>query len=153
MAIPRPGPPPCRSTRPPPLLFDSADHAAALFDLEVDGFRYSRISNPTTEVLEARVAALEGGVGALATSSGQAALYYALANLADGGGEIVATPQLYGTTHTLLSHVLPRQGIQGRFAASDSPADFAASIGPGDPRGFFARAPAIRPGNIYISRA
>jgi len=112
------------------FLFDSADHAAALFDLEVDGFRYSRISNPTTEVLEARVAALEGGVGALATSSGQAALYYALANLADGGGEIVATPQLYGTTHTLLSHVLPRQGIQGRFAASDSPADIAALIGP-----------------------
>src|SRR5580698_3022784 len=129
------------------FLFDSADHAAALFDLEVDGFRYSRISNPTTEVLEARVAALEGGVGALATSSGQAALYYALANLADGGGEIVATPQLYGTTHTLLSHVLPRQGIQGRFAAGDRPDDIAALIGP-NTRAVFCESVGNPAGNI-----
>ena len=103
--------------------FDSADHGAALFNLEVDGFRYSRISNPTTNVLEQRVAELEGGVGAIALASGQAALYYAFANLADCGGNIVATPQLYGTTHSLLSHVLPRQGIHGRFAASDQAAD------------------------------
>jgi O-acetylhomoserine (thiol)-lyase len=102
--------------------FDSADHGAALFNLEADGFRYSRISNPTVEVLEERVAALEGGVGALAVASGQAALYYALANLADHGGNIISPPQLYGTTHTLLAHVLPRQGVQGRFAESDSPA-------------------------------
>jgi O-acetylhomoserine (thiol)-lyase len=101
--------------------FDSADHGAALFNLEADGYRYSRISNPTTEVLEKRVAALEGGVGALALASGQAALYFAFLNLADGGGNIVATPQLYGTTHTLLSHILPRQGIEGRFAETDSP--------------------------------
>jgi O-acetylhomoserine (thiol)-lyase len=101
--------------------FDSADHGAALFNLEAEGYRYSRISNPTTEVLEKRVAALEGGVEAIALASGQAALYFAFANLADRGGNIVATPQLYGTTHTLLSHILPRQGIEGRFAASDAP--------------------------------
>src|SRR5579859_8235157 len=70
--------------------FDSADHGAALFNLEVDGFRYSRISNPTTDILERRVAALEGGVGALAVSTGQAALHYAVVNLADHGGNIVS---------------------------------------------------------------
>src|SRR6516165_837565 len=99
--------------------FDSADHGAALFNLEADGFRYSRISNPTTDILERRVAALEGGLAALAVSTGQAALHYAIVNLADHGGNIVSVPQLYGTTHTLLSHVLPRQGIAVRFAESD----------------------------------
>src|SRR6202000_2291049 len=76
--------------------FDSADHGAALFNLEAEGFRYSRISNPTTEVLERRVAALEGGVGALCVATGQAALNYALLNLADLGSNIVSVPQLYG---------------------------------------------------------
>src|ERR1700712_2572838 len=99
--------------------FDSADHGAALFNLEAEGYRYSRISNPTTAVLEKRVAELEGGVGALAVGSGQAALHFAFVNVADGGGNIVSMPQLYGTTHTLLGHILPRQGIQGRFAESD----------------------------------
>ncbi len=108
--------------------FDSADQAAALFDLEQEGFRYSRIANPTTSVLERRVAALEGGVGALAVASGQAALYYAFANVADAGGNIVSTPTLYGTTHTLLQHVLPRQGVKVRFAASESPNDVARMI-------------------------
>jgi O-acetylhomoserine (thiol)-lyase len=102
--------------------FDSADHGAALFNLEEDGYRYSRISNPTNAILEQRVAELEGGVAAVSLASGQAALHYAFVTLADGGGEIVATPQLYGTTHTLLSHVLPRQGIHGRFADDDSAA-------------------------------
>ncbi|WP_158914278.1 O-acetylhomoserine aminocarboxypropyltransferase/cysteine synthase family protein [Caulobacter sp. S45] len=101
--------------------FESADHAAALFDLEVEGFRYSRISNPTVDVLEKRVAAMEGGVGALATGSGQAALYYAVSCVADHGGNIVSTPQLYGTTHTLFAYVLPRQGIEVRFAEDASP--------------------------------
>ena len=101
--------------------FDSADHGAALFNLEAEGFRYSRIANPTTSVLEKRVAELEGGVGALAVSSGQAALHFAFVNLADVGGNIVSVPQLYGTTHTLLSHILPRQGITTRFAESDKP--------------------------------
>src|ERR1700727_441212 len=100
--------------------FDSADHGAALFNLEVEGFRYSRIANPTSAVLERRIAELEGGIGALAVSSGQAALHFSLVNLADTGGNIVSVPQLYGTTHTLLAHILPRQGIVGRFAESDS---------------------------------
>jgi O-acetylhomoserine (thiol)-lyase len=99
--------------------FDSADHGAALFNLEAEGFRYSRIANPTTAVLEKRISELEGGVGALAVATGQAALHFAFVNVADHGGNIVSVPQLYGTTHTLLSHILPRQGITGRFAESD----------------------------------
>src|SRR6201999_220374 len=83
--------------------FESADHGAALFNLEAEGFRYSRISNPTNTVLEQRVAELEGGAAALSVSTGQAALYYSLVNLADMGGNIVSVPQLYGTTHTLFS--------------------------------------------------
>jgi O-acetylhomoserine (thiol)-lyase len=99
--------------------FDSADHGAALFNLEVEGHRYSRISNPTTAVLERRIAELEGGVEALCVSSGQAALNYAILNLADIGTNIVSVPQLYGTTHTLFAHILPSQGIEVRFAVSD----------------------------------
>ena len=99
--------------------FESADHGAALFNLEVQGFRYSRVNNPTNAVLEQRVAELEGGVAALAVGTGQAALHFAIVNLADYGGNIVSVPQLYGTTHTLFSHVLARQGIEARFAASD----------------------------------
>jgi O-acetylhomoserine (thiol)-lyase len=101
--------------------FDSADHGAALFNLEVPGYRYSRISNPTTAVLERRVAQLEGGLEALCVSSGQAALNYAALNLAELGSNIVSIPQLYGTTYTLFGHILPSQGINVRFAESDSP--------------------------------
>jgi O-acetylhomoserine (thiol)-lyase len=108
--------------------FDDAEHGAALFNLEVPGFRYSRISNPTVAVLERRVAALEGGLEAMCVASGQAALNYALLNVCDLGGNIVSTPQLYGTTHTLLSHVLPGQGINARFAASDQAADIERAI-------------------------
>ena len=108
--------------------FDSADHGAALFNLEVEGHRYSRISNPTTTVLEERVAALEGGVEALSTSSGQAALYYSVLNVARRGANIVSVPQLYGTTHTLFAHILPQQGLAVRFAASDSAAAIEALI-------------------------
>jgi O-acetylhomoserine (thiol)-lyase len=129
------------------FLFDSADHAAALFNLEVEGFRYSRIGNPTTDVLEQRIAALEGGVGALAVASGQAAVYYAIANLADCGGNIVVTPQLYGTTHTLLAHVLPRQGIQARFAVDDS-AEAIAGLIDSDTRGVFCESVGNPAGNI-----
>src|SRR5579864_1137818 len=103
--------------------FDSADHAAALFDLETQGYRYSRISNPTTEVLERRVAMLEDGVEALCVSSGQAAMYYAVLNVTAIGTNIVSVPQLYGTTHTLFAHVLPSQGVSVRFAASDKARD------------------------------
>jgi O-acetylhomoserine (thiol)-lyase len=99
--------------------FESADHGAALFNLEADGFRYSRISNPTTAVLERRVAELEGGLEALCVSSGQAALNYAVLNLAEMGSNIVSVPQLYGTTYTLFGHILPGQGINVRFAVSD----------------------------------
>src|SRR6059058_621927 len=101
--------------------FDSADHGAALFNLEVEGYRYSRISNPTTAVLERRVAALEGGVDALCVSTGQAALNYAALNVTELGSNIVSVPQLYGTTHTLFAYVLPSQGVTVRFAASDRP--------------------------------
>lgn len=100
--------------------FDSADHAADLFNLEAEGFRYSRIGNPTNAVLERRVAELEGGVAALSVSTGQTALYYSIVNLADLGGNIVSVPQLYGTTYTLFSYVLPRQGIEVRFAESEN---------------------------------
>jgi O-acetylhomoserine (thiol)-lyase len=99
--------------------FDSADHGAALFNLEVPGYRYTRIANPTTSVLERRVAALEGGLEALCVSSGQAAVNFAILNLTVAGTNIVSTPQLYGTTHTLFAHVLPDYGVTVRFAASD----------------------------------
>jgi len=101
--------------------FDSADHGAALFNLETPGYRYSRIANPTNDVLERRVAALENGVEALSVASGQAALNYAVLNLTALGSNIVSVPQLYGTTHTLFSHVLPSQGVTVRFAPSDRP--------------------------------
>src|SRR5271170_8484453 len=101
--------------------FDSADHAAALFNLEADGYRYTRISNPTTEVLERRVAALEGGRDAMCVASGQAAVTYAVQNVTELGCNIISTPQLYGTTHTLFAHLLPSQGVTTRFAESDRP--------------------------------
>jgi O-acetylhomoserine (thiol)-lyase len=99
--------------------FDSADHAAALFNLEADGYRYTRIANPTTAVLERRVAELEGGLQAQCVSSGQAAVYYACLNVTQLGSNIVSVPQLYGTTHSLFSHLLPSQGVSVRFAESD----------------------------------
>src|SRR6266567_8273124 len=101
--------------------FDSADHGAALFNLEVDGYRYSRISNPTTAVLERRVAALEGGIEALCVSTGQAAINYAVLNVTELGTNIISVPQLYGTTHTLFAHLLPSQGVNIQFAESDRP--------------------------------
>jgi O-acetylhomoserine (thiol)-lyase len=108
--------------------FDSAAHAAALFDLEAEGFRYSRINNPTVDVLEKRIAALEGGVAALCVASGQAAVQYAVLNLARPGANIVSVPQLYGTTYTLFAHVLPTFGLQVRFAASDAAQDIASLV-------------------------
>jgi O-acetylhomoserine (thiol)-lyase len=99
--------------------FDSADHAAALFNLEAEGYRYTRIGNPTTAVLERRVAALEGGLEAQCVSSGQAAVNYAVLNVTQMGSNIISVPQLYGTTHTLFAHILPSQGVSVRFAESD----------------------------------
>jgi O-acetylhomoserine (thiol)-lyase len=101
--------------------FDSAEHGAALFNLEVEGYRYSRIANPTNDVLERRVAALEGGLEALSVSSGQAALHFSVLNLSAPGKNIVSVPQLYGTTHTLFAHVLPGLGMKVRFADGDQP--------------------------------
>jgi O-acetylhomoserine (thiol)-lyase len=108
--------------------FDSAAHGAALFDLEAEGYRYTRIANPTVDVLERRVAMLEGGIDALAVASGQTAMYYTMVNVAEVGQNIVSVPQLYGTTHTMFAYLLPRQGIQVRFAKSDRPAELEALI-------------------------
>jgi O-acetylhomoserine (thiol)-lyase len=127
--------------------FDSAAHGAALFNLEAEGFRYSRISNPTVEVLERRVAALEGGVEALCVSTGQAALNYALLNVTDLGCNIVSVPQLYGTTHTLFGHIFPRQGVTVRFAAGDQPADIEKLIDDGT-RAVFCETVGNPAGNI-----
>lgn len=99
--------------------FDSAEHGAALFNLEIEGYRYTRISNPTTAVLERRVAALEGGLEGLCVATGQAAINYSVINIAEMDCNIVSVPQLYGTTHTLFSHILPKQGITARFAETD----------------------------------
>src|SRR5277367_5314027 len=101
--------------------FDSTEHAAALFNLEAEGFRYTRIQNPTTAVLERRVAALEGGREALCVASGQAAVSYAVQNVTQLGSNIISVPQLYGTTHTLFAYLLPSQGVTVRFAESDHP--------------------------------
>jgi O-acetylhomoserine (thiol)-lyase len=96
-------------------VFRDTDHAAALFNLERPGHLYSRISNPTTAVLEERLAALEGGVGAVATASGQAALHLAIATLMGQGGHIVASASIYGGSVNLLAHTLPRFGITTSF--------------------------------------
>lgn len=99
--------------------FDSTQHGADLFDLKVPGNIYTRIMNPTNDVLEQRMAALEGGVGGLAVASGMAAITYAIQTLAEVGDNIVSVAKLYGGTYNLFAHTLPRQGIEVRFAAHD----------------------------------
>ena len=101
--------------------FDDAQHGADLFNLAVPGNIYTRIMNPTNDVLEQRLAAMEGGLAALAVASGMAAINYAILTIAKSGDNIVSTPQLYGGTYTLFAHMLPSQGIQVRFAEDDSP--------------------------------
>ena len=108
--------------------FDSAQHGADLFDLAVPGNIYSRIMNPTCDVLEQRVAALEGGIAGLALSAGSAAINYAILNIAEAGDNVVTVPQLYGGTYTLFAHMLPKQGIEVRFAESDQAEDIAKLI-------------------------
>jgi len=127
--------------------FDSAEHGAALFNLEVPGHRYGRISNPTNDVLEARVTALEGGVGALSVSTGQAALHFAVLNLTQNGKNIVSVPQLYGTTYTLFAHILPQLGVNVRFAESDDPSAIEKLIDD-DTRGIFCESVGNPAGNI-----
>ena len=102
--------------------FDDAQHGADLFNLEVAGNIYTRIMNPTADVLEKRVAEMEGGIAGLALSAGSAAINYAILTIAKAGSNIVSVPQLYGGTYTLFAHMLPAQGIDVRFAADDSPA-------------------------------
>jgi O-acetylhomoserine (thiol)-lyase len=127
--------------------FDSAEHGAALFNLEVDGFRYTRISNPTNAVLERRVAELEGGLEALSVASGQAATNYAVTNITEIGSNIVSVPQLYGTTHTLFAHILPRQGVAVRFSESDRP-DSIEKLIDDDTRAVFCESVGNPAGNI-----
>ncbi len=101
--------------------FDSPEHCARLFSLEEAGNIYTRIMNPTTEVFEKRMTELEGGIGALAVSSGQSAIFIALSNIAGSGDEIVSSSSLYGGTHTLFAHTMAHYGIKVRFGNSDNP--------------------------------
>ena len=112
------------------FVFPDADFAAGLFNIERTGHVYSRLSNPTNAVLEERIAALEGGVGAIATASGQAAMHLAVATLLGAGDHIVASRSLYGGTHNLLAYTLPRFGIETTFVEPRSPAAFEAAIRP-----------------------
>src|SRR4029450_12978653 len=112
------------------FVFESSEHAASLFNMERTGHVYSRISNPTCAVLEERIAALEGGAGAIATASGQAALHLAIVTLQGAGSHIVASRALYGGSHNLLDYTLPRFGIETTFV---------------DPRDIDAWKAAIRP--------
>ena len=108
--------------------FDSAQHGADLFDLKVPGNIYTRIMNPTQSTLEARVAALEGGIGALALASGQAAITYAIQTISEAGDNIISSTALYGGTYNLFAHTLPQYGIETRFADSSHPESFEALI-------------------------
>lgn len=108
--------------------FDDTQHGADLFDLKVKGNIYTRIMNPTSDVLEQRVAALEGGIAALALASGQAAITYAIMTIAEAGDNIIATSALYGGTYNLFAHTLPQYGIEVRFVDAADPAAAAAKI-------------------------
>ena len=99
--------------------FDDTQHGADLFDLKVPGNIYTRIMNPTTDVLEQRMAAMEGGIGALCVASGMAAITYALQAICEAGDNILSTSQLYGGTYNLFAHALPRQGIEARMISHD----------------------------------
>ena len=106
------------------FAFDNAQHGADLFDLKVEGNIYSRVTNPTNTVLEERIAALEGGIGALALASGQAAVTYSLLTIAEAGDNIVSASTLYGGTYNLFAHTLPQIGIEVRFADTRQPESF-----------------------------
>ncbi|MEM6575798.1 MAG: aminotransferase class I/II-fold pyridoxal phosphate-dependent enzyme, partial [Pseudomonadota bacterium] len=108
--------------------FDDTQHGADLFDLKVQGNIYTRIMNPTTDVLEQRLAAMEGGVGALAFGSGMAAITAALMTVAESGDNIVSTASLYGGTYNLFAHTLPNFGIEVRFVDADDHTGMAAAM-------------------------
>ena len=109
-------------------VFNNVEHAADLFSLKQPGNIYTRIMNPTTDVFEKRMAALEGGVGALAVASGSAAITYAILNIAGSGDEIVAASTLYGGTYNLFSTTLPKLGIKTVFVDPDDPENFRKAI-------------------------
>ncbi len=109
-------------------VFEDTDHAASLFNLERAGYLYSRISNPTVAVLEERIAALEGGLGAVCTASGQAALHLGIATLMGAGSHIVASARIYGGSHNMFVHTLPRFGIETTLVDPRDPQAFAAAI-------------------------
>ena len=111
-------------------VFKDTDHAASLFNLETSGHIYSRISNPTVAVLEERIAALEGGIGAVATASGQAALHLAIVTLMGQGGHIVSSASVYGGSHNMFTHTLPRFGIETTFVDPRDAQAFQAAIRP-----------------------
>lgn len=108
--------------------FDDAQHGADLFNLAVPGNIYTRLMNPTNDVLEKRMAALEGGIAGLAVSAGMSAIHYAVLTLAQAGDNIISTPQLYGGTYTLFAHMFPSMGIEVRFAKDDKPESMAELI-------------------------
>lgn len=108
--------------------FDNAQHGADLFDLKVPGNIYTRIMNPTQDVLEKRVAALEGGIAALAVASGMSAITYAIQTITESGDNFISASQLYGGTYNLFAHTLPQMGIEARFADARKPETFAALI-------------------------
>ena len=108
--------------------FDNAQHGADLFDLKVPGNIYTRIMNPTQDILEKRIAALEGGIAALAVASGMAAITYAIQTICEAGDNIISASTLYGGTYNLFAHTLPQMGIQARFADSRQPDSFAPLI-------------------------
>src|SRR4051812_38995107 len=112
------------------FVFPDTDTAAALFNMETPGHVYSRLSNPTVSVLEERIASLEGGVGAIATASGQAALHLALATLMGQGGHVVASASLYGGSHNLLHYTMRRFGITTTFVPARDVRAWRAAIGP-----------------------
>jgi O-acetylhomoserine (thiol)-lyase len=127
--------------------FDSTQHGADLFDLKVAGNIYTRIMNPTTDVLEKRVTALEGGIGALGLASGQAAITYSIQTIAEAGNNIVSSTTLYGGTYNLFAHTLPQFGIQTRFADHRDPASFEKLID-GNTRALFCESIGNPAGNV-----
>lgn len=127
--------------------FDDTQHGADLFDLKVPGNIYSRIMNPTCDVLEQRVAAMEGGIGGLALASGMAAITYAIQCLADVGCNIVSTSQLYGGTYNLFAHTFPRQGIEVRMVSADDYEGFEKAID-GKTRAIFCESIGNPAGNV-----
>ncbi len=109
-------------------VFRDSEHAANLFGLKEEGFIYTRIMNPTNDVFEKRIAALEGGIGALALSSGQAAVFYSIINIASAGDEIVSSSSIYGGTYNLFAHTLRKFGITVKFVDPSDPENFERAI-------------------------